>query len=422
MLKKLKLKFILINMVLVGLIMSIVFGAVLYLTCRSEATEIAEELDGAIQLHMRFPQINFGADIGGDIIPDRYNEEEMSRQLPLEIVTVSVSETGDIIDVREYGISIDDEVLQRAVRKAEQTSDPHSVSLVLNNEEKLIYMQREIMGHRFIAFTSSELLLGKIRNASLIYSVCLMLSLVLFLFVSYLLSNFAIRPVERAWMQQKQFVADASHDLKTPLTVILANSDILRAHRGETVESQLQWVDSTAEEAGHMRGLCEQLLELASSEDAQKHFELCEVDLSDMCEQIDLQFEPLAFEKNVEIETKISSDVVLRTDRSVCARVIHILLDNAIKYSRGGEKVSFSLEKTRQGAVMSFRNFGDVIPKEELPHIFERFYRADKARAVGGHGLGLAIAKNLVDQVGGRITVSSSAEAGTLFTVYLKNI
>lgn len=423
MLKKLKLKFILINMALVGVIMLIVFGTATYLTARSETAEVAEHLNAALQLHMRQPAPDRGDPLNDKNVPPVMEQnEDINRQLPIKIVAVSVSESGEISELREYGMSMDAEELEKAVAYAMSASDNGHSELSLDRERGLLYVKREAMEKNVISFTSSEPLFGRIRSVTFIYSGCLLMSLVLFLFVSYLLSVIAIRPVERAWNQQKQFVADASHDLKTPLTVILANSDILRAHKEETVASQLQWVESTAEVAGRMRGLCEELLELAGSEDTVTRVEPCEVGLSELCQSICLQLEPVAFEKGVGIVSEIPDGISLHTDSGCCVRIMNVLLDNAIKYAKNGTEVYFRLTKTRQGAAMSFTNFGAVIPKEELPHIFERFYRADKARAVGGHGLGLSIAKNLTESIDGKISVSSSEKEGTTFTVHLRNI
>ncbi len=423
MLKKLKFKFILINMALVGVIMLIVFGTSVYLTVRSESIEAAEYLESALQFYMRQPMPDSrgpSADMNEPPIMDR--NEDINRKLPMKIVAVSVSESGEIEELREYGMSMDSEELKEAIAYAMGAQNNGRGELSLDIDRGLLYVKREAMGKSMISFTPSEPFFERIRSGILIYSGCLLLSLVLFLFVSYLLSVIAIRPVERAWKQQRQFVADASHDLKTPLTVILANSDILRGHKDETVASQLQWVESTAEVAGRMKGLCEELLELAKSEDTVTRVEPCEVKLSELCQSICLQFEPVAFDKGVDIISEIAEEITLHTDGGICVRIMSVLLDNAIKYGKKGTSVQFGLTKTRQGAAMSFTNFGVVIPKEEIPHIFERFYRSDKSRAVGGHGLGLSIAKNLTESIDGKISVTSSEKEGTTFTVHLKNI
>jgi signal transduction histidine kinase len=250
-------------------------------------------------------------------------------------------------------------------------------------------------------------------------------ALFILLLISVLLSKIVLRPVEKAWVQQQQFVADASHELKTPLTVILANNDILMSpgHVNDTVIDQKQWVESTQAEATHMKKLVDNLLFLARSDaaDAASQKIICsDVSWSDTVMDIYLQFEPVAFENGVTIDADIERDTKVNGDPTQLRQLAHILIDNAIKYA--GDNGRIFVKVASKGSVVDFsvNNTGAPIPKADIGHIFERFYRADKARKQeGGYGLGLAIAKSIVEKHGGIITCKSNETDGTTFTATL---
>ena len=210
-------------------------------------------------------------------------------------------------------------------------------------------------------------------------------------------------------------MADASHDLKTPLTVIMANNKIVSAHKQETVAQQEQWLRSTAEEAQHRRELIDQMLQLARTDAGQQRVELRPVNCSELVEAQALCFEPVAYERDVTLETRLQSHVMLNSDPQLLQQLTAILVDNAIKYSAPGRPVVICLEQS--GSVrLSVHNDGTPIPAEDLPHIFDRFYRSDKARASSGYGLGLSIARSIAQTLHGTLNVKSSEAAGTTFT------
>lgn len=241
----------------------------------------------------------------------------------------------------------------------------------------------------------------------------------IFFLVSIFFSRWALKPVEAAWTQQQQFVADASHELKTPLTVILANSTILKARPKETIENQSQWIDSTQSEALRMQELVNDMLELARPASAAKDGQAPEdVDFTDLVENLALQFESVAFEKGVSIECQIEPGVKVQGSRKRLQRLASTLIDNACKYARSDSSVTVKLSKSAKDATLSVHNEGQSIPAEDLPHIFDRFYRTDKARTsdTGGFGLGLAIAREVAREHGGDICAESSQKKGTTFS------
>ena len=244
--------------------------------------------------------------------------------------------------------------------------------------------------------------------------------------ISWWLSSWALRPVERAWEQQRRFVADASHELKTPLAVILANTQILLSHEGVS-DDAMRWVESTNDEAGHMKALVGDLLQLARSDETVAGettgaFRKEPVDLSEMVEAAALEFDAIAFERGCLIQEDVTEGITVSGDAEWLTRLVRILIDNACKYAERETTVDVVLREESGHAHLTVHNVGNPIDAEDLPHVFERFYRSDKARereAEGGFGLGLAIAKGIVDAHGGKITASSSEAEGTTFAVTL---
>ena len=242
-----------------------------------------------------------------------------------------------------------------------------------------------------------------------------------FLLISIFLARFTIKPVKTAWEQQRQFVADASHELKTPITVILANTGILLKHRDDTIASQEKWVDYTKEEAERMKKLVEDMLFLAKSDMAKLPLEKQEVNFSDLVLNSLLSFESVAFEQGISLEQDIAQDLMLCGNEAQLRQLITILLDNACKYATEDGRVKVTLSNKQEKLFLSVNNTGSYIPKEEQDRIFERFYRADESRVrkEGGYGLGLSIARSIAAAHKGKLTVASSEQDGTTFTVQL---
>ena len=241
-----------------------------------------------------------------------------------------------------------------------------------------------------------------------------------FFAVSWFLSRWLVRPVEEGWRRQQQFVADASHELKTPLTVLLADADILLARGEDTVDSQRKWVESIREEGLRMKGLVQDLLYLARGDAGQRARPREAVSLTDAVESCVLAFEPVAFEAGLTLDSELAPGLSVLGDGEELRRLGAILLDNACKYCGPGGRITVTL-KGGERAALTVHNTGEPIPAEAQAHLFERFYRADAARSreTGGYGLGLSIASAIVEEHRGKIGVRSAPGEGTAFTVTL---
>lgn len=364
------------------------------------------------------------ADSSGVAAPPTIGGRERSGGQVIPVALFSMSLDGDMTALSRFNTaSISQDVLEQA---GEQLvgADEGFGSL---SDLGLFYMKCQAGGVMYLAFADMGSASGW-RALAATLAVVEVAALAVFLVISLFFSRWALRPVARAWTQQRRFVADASHDLKTPLTVILANTSIALEHPERSVASQSQWLESTQHEAEAMQGLVGDLLTLAKMDEEEAAAQsgaarpaLEEVDLSDVIEGEVLQFESVAFERGVKLGSQVEPGIKLRGNEQRLRRLAGTLIDNACKYVDDGGAVDVALSRAGKQAKLDVRNTGAPISPEDLPHVFDRFYRADKARTggVGGHGLGLAIARAIAEEHGGTLTASSTQAEGTAFTATL---
>lgn len=240
-------------------------------------------------------------------------------------------------------------------------------------------------------------------------------AMVLLLGLGWVLSGFVTRPVARSWRAQQQFISDASHELKTPLTVILSSAALMQE---SALPEQRQYVDNIAVESRRMKALVEDMLTLSRTERGHAA-PMAPLDLSDLAADAALRFEPVAFEAGHPLEYHIQEGISLLGDRQQLDELFDILLDNAVKYTLPQEAILMTLAASGKNAVLTVENPAQPIPPEKLPHLFDRFYRVDDARTgAGGFGLGLSIASQIVRRHRGTISAASDAQR-TRFTVTL---
>ena len=236
-----------------------------------------------------------------------------------------------------------------------------------------------------------------------------------FLIISILLANWAVRPVERAWEEQRRFVADASHELKTPLTVILTNAEMLQEPGHEEAQRQ-QFSESILTMSHQMRSLVENLLQLARADCGQTKPERTVLDWSRTLERAVLPFEPVYFEQGLLLESDIEPGVTLAGNEAQLSQVAEILLDNARKYSAPGGIVRLTLRTQGRQAVLSVASPGPTLTAQQCRDIFRRFYRVDEARSRdGSYGLGLSIAARIVSDHRGKIWAEGRDGINTFF-------
>ena len=269
----------------------------------------------------------------------------------------------------------------------------------------------------FVDMSMEQAVLIRLVRSYLVIAMAAMLAL---LAIAVAASHWVTRPVERAWKQQRQFLSDASHELKTPLTVILSNAELLEG--AGLTDKPARWSGNIRLEAEQMRTLVEQMLTLARADNGVRPAAMEPVNLSDVATDCALAFEPVAFEAGKPLEDHIADEVAVTGDADRLRRLVSILLDNAVKYGAEGGAISLTLEKTERQARLTVANPGEPIPPEHLAHLFERFYRADSSRGEkSGFGLGLSIADTIAKEHKGTLRAESDAVSTRfIFTMPLK--
>jgi len=240
-------------------------------------------------------------------------------------------------------------------------------------------------------------------------------------FTSRYFANRSIAPVKEAFDKQKQFIADASHELKTPLAIINTNADVLLSNSEDTIEHQSKWLHYIKSEAARMSRLTNDLLYLTEMDDSRANMIFAKFNISEAVENIILTMEAVIFEKQLALDYEIEPHLTVYGNSEQIKQVVMILLDNAVKYTNPKGAVTLSLKKQHNDVVLSVSNTGEGIAAEHLTRIFDRFYRTDasRARKQGGYGLGLAIAKSIIEQHKGRIYAKSVPGESTTFNVHL---
>lgn len=243
------------------------------------------------------------------------------------------------------------------------------------------------------------------RLAIISYSIATLIVVMFSYFViSTTLAQSAISPIEESWKKQRQFVADASHELKTPLSVIMANTEIIASHPDDTVQSQMKWINNTLEESKRMATLVQDLLFLAKSDDGVK-VEMSTTNLSECVQSCVLTSEALFYENNKIFDSKIDQDIYVDGNEGQLKQLVTILLDNANKYAVGDGNINLTLSATSRNAILTVTNDSNEVSSEQIVHLFDRFYTMDTSRnkSHGGNGLGLSIAERIVQTHGGNI-------------------
>lgn len=432
MLRRLRAKFVAITMALVGVVLGVSFLSSFISSYRTQISQTKESLTRVLE-DTSAPRWGrmiwreaFPDDMEEGEPPEDENEGDSGTQLLSDaaVIKIFTSSTGEINDgndaYQDMMVTIDYQAIADMILAYPETEGTL-------DELHITWMRDDLdgFGHVIVLVDTTnrdEALRSQAISLSIIYAAAM---LALFA-ASWLLSSLALKPVEDAWSRQRRFIADASHELKTPLAVILANTQILQKDEG-IPEDSMRWVESTSEEASHMSELVTELLELARADEATQAgtsnvMAMADIDLSEMVDTAALEFDAVAFERGCLIETQIEPNIHVKGDRTWLSRSVRILIDNATKYAEQGSTVDITLKREGKRIVYSVHNFGNVISPQDLDHVFDRFYRSDRARSrsdAGGFGLGLAIAKSIVEAHGGTIGASSSEGKGTTFTIVL---
>ena len=347
---------------------------------------LSGSFDGMKPPNRPFPGGNLGFDAG-------FAESPMFQLSTF--YTVAVSYEGDILEIENEPPTVHtDDDLERLARSIIKGGRDNGT------ENNLAFYKTDKEGYTLVTFMDNTIVN---ENAMTLFRYTLIfggVALVIFFFLSVFLARKIVNPLEESYQKQKQFISDAGHELKTPVSVVSANAELLSRELGDN-----QWLQNIQYENERMGMLVGQLLDLARTEDTTPQME--HINLSRLVDGEALPFESVAFEKGLVLNTNITSNIGVVGNSTQLKQIVSILLDNAIRHSKEQGEVWLTLTKEHGFAKLSVINKGDEIPEEQRTKIFERFYRVDTARNSEDkhYGLGLAIAKAIATSHKGHIEV-----------------
>ncbi len=388
MLKRLRLKFVIINMTIVSAMLCVIFGLLYHFT----RVDLEQENLAMMRAIASFPAIDR---------PGRPDQPPEQVRLPYFTLQIGADGAVSAFGGGYYDLS-DTAFLQTLADEVRRSPGDTGV---LEEYNLRFCRVGTPMGVRlvFSDISSERSTLDSLVRTCLFIGA---LSFLAFLGLSLLLARWAVKPVELAWRQQRQFVADASHELKTPLAVITTNAELLQ--NGEQA-GPAGHILSTAQQ---MRALVEGLLDLARADGGTEAAPMAQVDLSALVEEAVLPFEPVFFERELTLTTHIQPGLTVWGQDGQLRQAVDILLDNARKYALPPSAVYLHLVRAGHNrCLLTVDNRAHPLSPEELENIFKRFYRTDSARSRdGSFGLGLAIARQIVSAHRGRIWAESREE------------
>ena len=386
MLKKLRLRFVCVIMVLVSVTFGGIFGL---LYCFTKAN-LEEESIAMMKTVAANP-----------FQPGRISIH--STQVRLPYLMIKVEANREITTVVDGNFDLSDSAFLPTLLAAVEQGGGETGTVP---EYNLRYLRVRTPLSQTLVFADITIEKATLLNLARTCLVLTVLGLGIFLAIAVFLARWMVQPVEKAWQQQRQFVADASHELKTPLTVITTNAELLQMP--EDPENTRRCADSILTMSRQMRLLVERLLELARTDNTQNRLTLEEVDLSALAEDGVLPFEAVFFEAGLTLATSMEPGIHVTGSRQYLGQLLDILLDNARKYALGDEIQVELYRVHRHRCRLVVSNTAEPKNREELQAMFKRFYRGDPARSRdGSFGLGLSIAENIVSSHAGKLWAES---------------
>ncbi len=429
MFSKMRNKFLLLNMSITSTVMIIAFVVIYFITYSNIHSEIQNKL---------ISRSDFTPIMGATQLPnDARMRVAVGQSFTIDdalFFSIEVNPKGEILGVNSI-IEMPEEVYIKAVelvwskgnnnstvtlegRQWQYLINPFGTVSILRGGQQLAISDA---GYKitFLDITNYKSTLFQLLTT--LVSVGLLMLVAIFI-ISLYFANRAIKPIAETWEKQKQFIADASHELKTPLSIINANYDALLENQEETIKSQLKWFGYIRIGTDRMTKLINDLLSLAKIEDKNFEAQKLPFNISNAVNEVMLSMEAIAREKGIKLCPLIETDIIVKSDSERVKQAVTILFDNAIKYSDENGQIDISLKATKRQVIYSIKNTGKGIAKEDLPRVFDRFYRGDPSRVHegGGYGLGLSIAKTIMDRLGGTIQVTSVENEYTTFTFMLE--
>lgn len=405
MFKQLRNKFLILNLVTISVMMLMAFTAIYLMTYNNVRRDIDMELR--------------------KISEPIHRPNEIPKQgPPLErslSFTLTTDSSGDITS--SFSIFDMDKEFYEAAKEEALSQNKDTGNFKMEGYYWTFMKRPSPEGYRivFLDITSRQAILTNLIYTFLIAALAM---IIVIFFISRSFANRSIKPIKEAFDKQKQFIADASHELKTPLAVINTNVDVLLSNGEDNINSQSKWLYYIKSEVERMSKLTNDLLYLARLDRSDAKMLFSVIDMSETVQDVILTMEAVIYENNIALNYEIEPGLKTYGNSEQIKQVVMILLDNALKYTDSKGNIDVNLKQNNNSVVLSVANTGEGIPDEYVDKIFDRFYRIDKSRSrkSGGYGLGLSIARAIVEQHEGRIWAKSILNEKTTFSVELPRV
>jgi two-component system sensor histidine kinase CiaH len=418
MFSKLRNRFLIANLVIISFIMLLAFAAIYTITYQNVQRDIDMELHKVSDFYLKPGGKKGEPRPDGDHPP---KESKVNTNLSPERSVSFLLQTDAQwkITATSSRFDMDTDFYDLAIKKAAFNNSDNG-QFNLDGNTWAYIMQKNETGNSvvYLDVTAQQNIL---KNLVYTFSIVGLVMLIVIFFTSRFFANRSIAPVREAFNKQKQFIADASHELKTPLAVINTNADVLLSNSEDTIQNQSKWLHRIKSETERMKTLTNDLLYLTEMDDSRASMIFTNFNVSESVESVILTMEAVMFEKNISLNYEIEPNLTLHGNSEQIKQVVMILLDNAIKYTNPKGTISLIFKKRHNDYLLKVTNTGEGISPQHLERIFDRFYRADpsRSRKHGGYGLGLAIAKSIVEQHKGKLYAKSVLNETTSFYVQL---
>lgn len=348
-------------------------------------------------------------------IEDKNRELDNKFIMDYDVYTILLDKNNSIIDI----INHSDNTNINITTVAE--------TILTNNKDNIIKINNlytkgysyNLLNNNYLVIINTNNISKRLVNSLSLSLIILLISLIIIYFLTKIITNFLVKPAEETYIKQREFIADASHELKTPIAVIMASTDAV-----ENEPKEKKYLNNIKDQTEKMNNLITNLLNLSKLEESTNKELYTKENISKLIEKEALTFESLAFENNTSIETIIKENIILNCNPIEIQELLSILIDNAIKHTKNKKTINITLNEKKNDIILEVTNYGDTIAKEDYEKIFERFYRVDKSRnrSSNRYGLGLAIAKSIVLKHNGKISVASNNGYTTFKIILKKNI
>ncbi len=389
------------NVISIACILLTAFFAVGFLTVQNTNRDIQKELSKTLDVHFKAPMIP--------------NKEDSNGPESISYLAVVDKDKTILATSEPSFVSLNETVYTSLVEKV----DIHKTNGYFQlNGRYFAYKVQENAGKYKIAFLDINQQSDMLKQMMMAFGLVSVISLVVVVWFSNYFAGRAIAPIQSTFKKQQDFVSDASHELKTPLTIISTNVDAMLSSGEDTISNQRRWLDNIQDEVKRTTKLTNSLLYLSrSDEDYVKQHQI--FDFSLVVEEVCLMMEVQAFEKQLQLEPNIAHHVQVNGQKELLEQVVVSLLENALKYSEANSTIHVQLQQDGKYANLRICNPSPTLPKEKTERLFERFYRADADRnsQTGGHGLRLSICQRIVEIHKGTIQAIS---VNDMFTIKIQ--